>query len=222
MKNLWLFISLSCISILSFSQPIVEKTFSNEIKFTLSDGVQFDDGNWMFSAFAYSLTPGDSAMSIVLKTDSTFSLLWAKRYKHLRRDDFSCLTPLKDGNVLIGGTMRQTFSLEDGGSIYKLDTAGNVIWHLMYDEDFDDRVLDIFEQEDSTLMIFIREGVTNRPSKIIHATSQGSIISQRAYTVDSNLGLLANAVVADESENYYFSGNVQHQGIQELFCMCHH
>lgn len=113
--------------------------------------------------------------------------------------------------------MRQDFSLQDGGSVFKIDTSGNVIWHMMYDEDFDDRVLEIFEQADSSLMIFIREGVTNRPTKVIHASENGNILSQRAYTVGNNQGLLANNVVADENEQYYFSGTVFDQGTSELF-----
>lgn len=217
MRNLLFCLCLSFAASVSFSQPLLEKILSNEIKLALSDGVRFDDGNWMFSAFAYSVTPGDSAMAIVLKTDSTFTPLWAKRYKYLRRDDFSCMTLLMDGNVLVGGTMRQDFSLQDGGSVFKLDTAGNVIWHLMYDEAFGDRVLDIFEQADSSLMIFIREGVTNQPTKVIHASKTGNILSQRAFSVDNNLGLLANTVVVDENEQYYFSGTVFLQGTSELY-----
>lgn len=218
MKNILLSLCLSISFSVSVAQPLLEKVLSNEIKLALSDGVRFDDGSWMFSAYAYSVTPGDSAMAMVIKTDSTFSPLWAKRFEYLRRDDFSCITPLADGNVLVGGAMRQEFSLDYGGSILKLDTAGNMIWHLMYDDKFGDRVLDVFEQADSSLMIFIREGVTNRPTKIVHADKDGSILSQRAYTIDStSFGLLANNVVADENEQYYFSGSVFIQGTQELF-----
>lgn len=217
MKNLLLTLCLSLTISIALSQSVIEKVLSNEIKLALSDGVRFDDGSWMFSAFAYSIIPGDSAMAMVIKTDSTFTPLWAKRYKFLRRDDFSCITPLIDGNVLVGGTMRQDFSLQDGGSVFKLDTAGNVIWHMMYDEAFGDRVLDIFEQADSSLMIFIREGVTNLPTKVIHANENGNILSQRTYTVGNNFGLLANNVVSDESEQYYFSGTVFDQGTSELY-----
>ncbi|MFK7921419.1 MAG: T9SS type A sorting domain-containing protein [Bacteroidia bacterium] len=217
MKNLLLTLCLSLTISVSLAQSVFEKVLSNEIKFALSDGVRFDDGNWMFSAFAYSFTPGDSAMAMVVKTDSTFRPLWSKRYKTLRRDDFSCITPLSDGNVLVGGAMRQDFSLQNGGSVLKLDTAGNVLWHMMYDETFDDRVLDIFEQADSSLMIFIREGVTNRPTKVIHANKDGNILNQRTFTVGTNMGLLANNVVADENEQYYFSGSVFEQGTSELF-----
>lgn len=219
MKNTLLSLCLGLSLSFAFGQTVIEKVLSNEIKFTLSDGVRLDDGTWMFSAFAYSITPGDSAMAMVVKTDSSFNPLWAKRYKNLRRDDFSCITLLKEGNVLVGGTMRQNFSNQNGGSVFKLDTAGNVIWQLLYEEDFDDRVLDIFEQADSSLMIFIREGVTNGPTKVIHATKDGSILSQRTYALDSNpsLGLLANSVVVDENEQYYFSGSVANQGAQELY-----
>ncbi|MEL6672090.1 MAG: T9SS type A sorting domain-containing protein [Bacteroidota bacterium] len=216
MKNL-LLLPLLCLGYLfAPAQPLLERILSNEIKFAISDGVQFDDGNWMFSAFAYSVTPGDSAMAIVLKTDSTLTPLWAKRYKYLRRDDFSSITRLHDGNVLVGGTMRQTFSLQDGASVYKLDTAGNVIWHLMYEEDFDDRILDIFEQKDSSLMVFVREGVTNQPINIIHATPTGSILSERTYTWNSTFGVGANTVVADSNERYYYSGQVFTGGLSEV------
>ncbi|MCB0843253.1 MAG: T9SS type A sorting domain-containing protein [Bacteroidetes bacterium] len=217
MKNLFIFLSFSFIISFSHAQQLIEKILSNEIKLAISDGVRFDDGNWMFSAYAYSITPGDSAMAIVFKTDSSFTPLWAKRFKALRGDDFSCITPLIDGNVLVGGAMRQGFAIEEGGSVFKLDTAGNIIWHLMYEEDHDDRVLDIFEEADSSLMIFIREGVTNRPTKIVHAAKDGTIISQRTYTFDTSNGLLANVVISDENEQYYFSGAGNFQGSSEAY-----
>ncbi|MEL6589708.1 MAG: T9SS type A sorting domain-containing protein [Bacteroidota bacterium] len=217
MKRLFLLASL-CLSLSVLSaQTLLEKVLANEINLGFSDGVRYEDGSWIFSAVAYSITPGDSAMSLVVKTDSSFRPLWAKRYQYLRRDDFSCITRLKDGNVLVGGTMRQSFSNQNGGSVYKLDTAGNVIWHKLYDESFDDRVLDIFEQADSSLMIFIRKGVNNQPTKIIHASQTGDIISQREYTFNNTFGLLANTVVRDDSARYYFSGNVFSQGTTELY-----
>ncbi|MEL7530187.1 MAG: T9SS type A sorting domain-containing protein [Bacteroidota bacterium] len=219
MKNLLLFLCLSLSFSPAWSQNLTEKVLSTDLKMALSDGVRLEDGSWMFSAFANSITPGDSSMAMVVKTDSSFSLLWAKRYKYLRRDDFSCITKLSDGNVIVGGTMRQSFSLENGGSLYKLDTAGNVIWHLFYDDSSDDRVENIFEQADSSLVIFIRKGVSNNPTKIIHASQEGNIISQREYTLADNqsLGLLADEVVADENEQYYFTGSVSNQGVQEAY-----
>ncbi|MEL6844271.1 MAG: hypothetical protein AAFP02_13755, partial [Bacteroidota bacterium] len=86
MKRLFLLASL-CLSLSVLSaQTLLEKVLANEINLGFSDGVRYEDGSWIFSAVAYSITPGDSAMSLVVKTDSSFRPLWAKRYQYLRRD----------------------------------------------------------------------------------------------------------------------------------------
>lgn len=199
-------------------QFLQERALFNDLKLRVFDATQLESGNWLFACIANSITPGDSSMALLIKTDSAFQELWTKRYKALRRDEFTSLTLLSDGNILLGGTMRQDFSFENGGSVYKVDTAGNVIWHKMYDEDDDDRVLDIFEQADSTLMIFIREGVNNRPSKLVHANRNGDILSQRSIGIDMNTGLIANEVVTDGQDNYYYAGtNRNNQAIEELY-----
>lgn len=75
MKNILLSLCLSMAISVSMAQSVIEKVLSNEIKLALSDGVRYDDANWIFSAFAYSITPGDSAMAMVVKTDSSFTPL---------------------------------------------------------------------------------------------------------------------------------------------------
>ncbi|MEM7660453.1 MAG: hypothetical protein AAF399_30400 [Bacteroidota bacterium] len=205
MKYLCFLFLLGCQ--LAFSQPLIEREITlDDFRLGLSDGVQLADESWLFSSFAYPRNFADSALALVVKTDAEFRPLWSKRFKGLRNDDFSYITHLRDGHVLIGGTMRQDFSLTNGGSVFKLDTAGNILWHKLYSDSFDDRVEEIFEQADSSLIMVIRKGVTNTATKILHTTKDGDIISEYAYSFANN-GLKFEAATTDGQGTYYLTGD---------------
>ena len=100
----------------------------------------------------------DSVMAVIFKFDSLMQVQWCKRLKMLRNDDFVNIIPLSDGNFLTAGASRYEYALDYGGSLYKIDGSGNVIWNRLYSKDYDDRILGVFEQEDKSLVLFIRHG----------------------------------------------------------------
>lgn len=189
---------------LAQAQTYIERAISYDIPTGVVDAEPLPGGDILLATFAYPSTY-DSAVAMLVKVDSNLEVRWAKRYKAFTKDDMSSLTTLQDGNILLGGTMRQQFSNQVGGSIYKIDTAGNVIWHKAYSASYDDRVLDVFEEADSSLMIFIRHGVTNQPTKILHANSNGDLLSSTTY-FNGSRGVFAEAVTSDQNGDYYMSG----------------
>lgn len=190
----------------SFAQPIIEKSFSNSMKLQFHKSIQLANGDFLFTVASYPVAV-DSTMALLIKTDSLLQLKWSKRFKVFHNDFFTTVTWLQDGNLLIGGSIREDFNQLSGGSIYKMDTAGNVIWHKVYSDSYDDAVLNVFDQPDSSLMIFIRLGVNNYPTKVIHTDKTGNIISAREL-FNGSLALFAESVEADNSGNFYMAGTI--------------
>ena len=186
------------------AQLLNEKGMSHPSEISQFESMVLDDGS-IFMAATASRNTFDSSQAIILKIDSNFDSHWAKRIKIYRNDDLYTATALSDGNLIFGGAVRQSFGSIDGGSVFKTDTAGSVLWHKVYSESSNDRTLKIFERKNSNLVIFIRYGVSNRPTKVLHTDSAGNIISQRAYSIGT-YGFVADNVVTDSSENYYLSG----------------
>lgn len=188
------------------SQSLYEKELSGIGNLAISDVYTAPDGS---RYLAGSVNPAtvDSVMAVLIKTDSLSNILWAKRYKCFHKDLFTSITPLSDGNLILGGTIRENFNPLSGGSIYKIDTTGNEMWHKVYSDSYDDRVLKVFERPDNSLMLFIQYGVSGQPTKLIHTDNSGNIISQRVYEMNTQ-GIAATSVTADASHNYYMSGTL--------------
>lgn len=205
-----LFLLALLASISAQSQLILEKEFSNSIGITGSNAIQLADGSYFFTANAFPASY-DSSIALLIKTDSLLQPVWTQRYKLLHNDQIICITPSLDGNFFLGGTGREDFNQLSGGSLYKVDSMGTVLWHWIYSDSYDDAVIKVFEQADSTLMIFIREGVSNHPTKVVYADKHGSMISQRFF----NSGLVnmeAEDVASDNSGNFIMSGTVAFGG----------
>lgn len=200
-----LLLSLCLLGTMMQAQTLIEKEFATSLPMSMSDATVLPDGSFMLAGYAFPQGQ-DSVLAIIMKTDSLLNLKWAKRYKALAKDDFRCITPTSDGNLLVGGAMRQNFVNQSGGSIYKIDTAGNVIWHRVYSDSYDDRTIKIYEQADSSLMIFIRKGVTNQPTKVVHASSNGNMLSERIF-FEGSRGLLVDNVTTDGNGTYYMAGD---------------
>lgn len=199
---------LSALLFLSFvtfnSQELLEVTFEGTLPPTVSDFEILDDGFLMVGS--YTTADFDSIEAFLLKTDLDLNIEWSKTYQSLVREDFSKITSLSDGNFLIGGASRAQFLSEQGAIVYKVNSEGNVIWVKNYINDPDYRILDMFEREDGSLAIFIREGVSNKPTIFIHADADGEIIDQFTYYNES-LGVFAENVIEGPSETYYLTGS---------------
>lgn len=219
MRQLLLLLLFSC-SLSIQAQHVFESRLSHTYSLGIQDIERLQDGNMLMAANAQPPFAHDSSIALLLKVDSSHQVLWVKRFKAFARDDFSCLTPLSDGNFLIGGTMRQQFINQSGAGVYKIDTSGTVIWHKVYSDSFDDRVLDMFEMADSSLLIFIRHGVTNRPTKIVYASSSGDILSQVNFNFSSSVGLFAEKVIRASNGTFYLTGDVRNHEARFVSFVC--
>ena len=197
-------LALLLISNSVYGQTLLEHTFNHSLNFGITDMLDLEDGNLLFTANAQPQN-SDSILALVLKTDTAFNIQWVKRYKAFARDNFSIIRQANDGNFFLGGVMKQQFISQSGSSIYKIDPQGNVMWRKVYSRTADDRILEIFEQGDGSLMLFVRHGVTNQPTKIIHTDSVGNMISQRTYKI-GNDGVKAEDVTTDNNGVFYMGG----------------
>jgi len=187
------------------AQLLVEKTWSSGFDSFPGDVAYDEDGNAYFAVAAYSANV-DSSLSIVVKTDPDYNILWSKRYRAFLRDDLACVTVLEDGNIVVGGTMRQSFAPDEGGGLIKIDPDGNVIWHKLYSNAFDDRIIGVFELDNGNLVSIIRWGVFNQPSRVLTTDADGVPINE--YSIFSGTaGLSLNEVIYD-GEVFYGVGGI--------------
>ncbi len=205
MKNHLLLVFLLSFFHLS-AQQLIESELTNGMKLQLYDALELADGSILMTGLVNPPVGFDSAMSVLVKVDTALQLTWAKRLKGFRRDDFVSLTALSDDNLLVTGTMRGNFNNQSGGSVYKIDTAGNILWHKVYTDSFDDRVIAAFEQADSSLILIDRKGVSNTATKILHTTREGNLLSSRAYKT-GNQGLVVDEAATNGNGIYYLVGD---------------
>lgn len=191
------------------SQALIEKTFSNNVKIQVYQSTQLSNGDFVFTAAAYPAS-FDSSMALLIKTDSLLQVKWIKRYKVFHKDLFRTIKESLDGKLFIAGSAREDFNQQSGGSVMKCDTAGNILWHRVYSDSYDDGVICVSENADSSLMIFNRQGVSNYPVKIIYADKSGNINSWRTFYI-GNIAL--NGPVTGADDNYYMAGIYQYPGI---------
>lgn len=191
------------------SQALIEKTFSSNFKVQPYKSLRLATGDFIFTSAAYPAT-FDSSMAILIKTDSLLQVKWIKRYKVFHKDLLRTIHPSLDGNLFIAGNARENFNQQSGGSVLKIDTAGNVIWHKVYSDSYDDGIIHIAQQADSSLVIFNRQGVSGYPIKVIHTDKNGNILSWRTF-YKGNIAL--NGAVTGPANNvFYMAGVYQSPG----------
>ncbi len=191
------------------SQALIEKTFGSNLKVQPYQSLQLSNGDFVFAASAYPAS-FDSSMALLIKTDSLLQLKWIKRYKVFHKDLFRTIKGSLDGNLFIAGSAREDFNQQSGGSLMKCDTAGNILWHKVYSDSYDDGVIYVSENADSSLMIFNRQGVSGYPLKVIHADKNGNILTWRTF-YNSNIAL-NGAVTGPLNNVYYMAGVYQSPG----------
>ncbi len=203
MKNLTLLLLL--IPFFTNSQVIFQKEISYTYTLSLSEITKLPDNGYMGCGWTKT-DAFDSTHAIIVRMDSLMQVQWCKRYIIMARDDFRCIEALSDGNFLVGGTGRSEWSTFYGATMYKIDGSGNVIWHKLYSDVYDDAAMGVFEQDDNSLVLFVRYGVTGQPSKILKTDATGNLISEiELYTENVFPGILFDCVTADGT-GYYFVG----------------
>ncbi len=205
-SNKSIVIVLACFFFIQFGfgQELIEKQFDADFTLTLTDVEELNDGFLIAGWGSSSLN--DSSMAIVIRTDEQLNISWSKRYKALLKDDFTQILSLSDGNFLVSGASKQGLTIGCGSQVYKIDSSGNVIWSKTFTGSCTYRMLAMYEEDDGSLTLFIRHGVTNEGTKILRVSAEGTLISQRIYEIDGN-GVFADIVTKGENGIYYLSGD---------------
>ena len=216
MKKILLSILLGfCVSL--SAQTIQQNTIEGSLRTFFRDVVELPDGYLMVGSF---ISPSfDSTGALLMKLDTALEVQWCKRFAYLDEDDFATITPLNDGNFLLGGRMTQNFTLEEGGSLIKVDANGNVIWSKLYDDSGDDRTIAAFEDGNNDLTLFIRLGVTGRATKIVRTDNFGVVTSQK-FLESGDDEVKIEAIAYDGDSSYYCTGVLRNDiGINEIFIL---
>lgn len=206
------------LSISARAQTLFERTWSSDFNSFVSAADTDESGDTYFAVTAYSEN-FDSSLSIVVKTNSDFEILWSKRLRVLLRDDLACVRVLEDGNIVVGGTMRQNFALDVGGGLVKMDPDGNVIWHKLYSGSYDERTIGVFELSNGDLVSVIRYGVFGQPTRVLTTDASGTPLNDYALFTEDD-GVTINAVIA-EGETFYATGGLFNPALSrnEMFIM---
>ncbi len=188
------------------SQSIFQKEFSYTYAFYITDIAQLPDNGYL--GCGWTKTDAiDSTFAVIVRFDSLLNYQWFKRYTMQARDDFRCITPSSDGNYFVGGKSKSEFSLYYGSTLYKIDDMGNVLWHKLYNGDYDDATIGCFEQADNTLVLIVRYGVTGQPSKVIKTDAMGNLLNKfDLSTTNVTSGVIADCVASNGMGEYYIGG----------------
>jgi hypothetical protein len=202
-KLLALFLLLN---VTSSAQTIFEKSWSSDFNFFVNDVAIDDQGNAYFACSGFNAAI-DSSISVVVKTDADFEIIWSNWYRTLKRDDLGSIELLSDGNLLLGGTMRQDFATDEGGGLIKIDPDGNVLWHKVISGAFDERVIFTSELPAGQLASVVRYGVFNQPTSIVTTDALGTILERYELFEGETAIQLEDAVMASDG-TFYATGSV--------------
>ncbi|MEM6263188.1 MAG: T9SS type A sorting domain-containing protein [Bacteroidota bacterium] len=200
---------LSCAFLLTsitYAQNLYETQISVDGRLRISDVQVAADGHIYLSGAILPPMGFDSSQAVLIKLDSTLNTQWIKRYRATRLDDFAAITQLQDGNLLLTGAIRG-FGSFSGGSAYKIDTAGNVLWNRLYEESRDDRIIRAFEQSNGNLLFIDRKGVTDNPTKLLNTNATGELSNVRAYEDINSNGLVIDVTEEGANGQYYLMGD---------------
>jgi len=159
------------------AQELLEREWTSVLPISLSGIERTENGEIYTSSTIYSVSP-DTAASIAMKFNSDLDLEWSRQLRVFNDDDLGAVKVLSDGNILYGGGLGAFFSPLLGGSLYKLDSDGNVLWAKAYPGSDDDRISQIFELSSGELLLANRRGVSGQPTFFLHTDSQGNILDQ--------------------------------------------
>lgn len=159
------------------AQELVEREWMAELPLALTGLERTETGEIYASSTIYSVSP-DTAAAIAIKFNSNLELEWARQLRVFNDDDLVTVKVLADGSILYGGGLGAFFSPLLGGSLYKLDADGNVLWAKVYPGSDDDRISQIFELPNGDLLLANRRSVNGQPTLFLHTDPDGNILNQ--------------------------------------------
>lgn len=204
-------LALLLLNLSASAQTIFERTWISDFNFLVTDVAIDDEGNAYFACSGNNAAV-DSSVFVVVKTNSDFDILWSNWYQTYIRDDAGSIEILEDGNILLGGAMRQSFAPDEGGGLIKINPEGEVIWKRVVSGAFDERVIYTNEEPGGNILSVIRYGVSGQPSSVLLTSADGEPESYFQLFADGE-GLQVEAVVATDNNSYYATGGIVDSGV---------
>jgi hypothetical protein len=167
--------------------------------------------------FFVSAQGGDSAR--LIKSDPPGNILWTKSIHKDNLFTVLDISKLKDGNLLFASSdFNNTIK---NFSLFKLDTAGNIIWKKSYSLPFDIQARPPQQTSDNGFIVPFIYNKSIFPSHVqsyclLKTDSAGIIQWCKSYNVDS-IDLLGMAVKQTDDEGYIFLNlNLDYFGINYM------
>jgi len=210
-----LFTTLAIIAVfIAHGQELIEREWIDDQMISIADVEMAADGNIYLASTIYSVSP-DTAAAIAMKFNANLELDWARQLRVFNDDDLGCVEVLSDGNILFGGGLGAFFSPLLGGSLYKVDSDGNVLWSKVYPGSDDDRISEIFELANGDLLLSNRRGVSGQPTFFLHTDSDGNILEQ--FTLAYEDQVLKPTSMVFDGTNFYAVSRVLNDAFQPVF-----
>jgi len=215
MKYLAAFMALSLV-VSAFGQELIELEWIDNQPMSTADVQRAESGEIYLASTIYN-NPEDTAAAIAMKFNANLELEWAKQLRTFNDDDFGSVHILSDGNILYGGGLGAFFSPLLGGSLYKVDPDGNVLWSKVYPGSDDDRISEIFELNNGELLLANRRGVSNQPTFFLHTDSQGNILEQFTLTYEDQA--LKPTSMTFDGTNFYAASRVFNDALEPVLLL---
>ncbi len=135
------------------------------------------------SAYVTGVTADNGNDAVLLKFDSSGTLLWERTWGGTASDESLAVATASDGSAYIAGTATSFGPSSAGLFVVKFDSAGNLVWQTMSDGAAGNAVA---VAPDGSVYA---AGTTPRPDQIgnfdilvLKITSDGSLVWQRTYS----------------------------------------
>ena len=164
--------------------------FGTAVFNTLTAGLELPTGELMF--FSQFQNTSNNSELLSIKTDSSGNLLWAKKYSTNSvnvRVIYDAVVSL-DNNILLAATIGSFSALYAQQTVYKLDTAGNILWNKGFrmqngGDDYLEQILEgpdhcIYMRGDRTFSV----GGQGHPT-ISKMDSVGNVLWSRHYSLNN-------------------------------------
>ncbi|HBX53570.1 MAG TPA: hypothetical protein DEH02_21150 [Bacteroidales bacterium] len=153
---------------------------------------------------------GTLSNGLLLKTDSSGTLIWYKTFGGSGIDYGSKIVPTYDGNLLIGGYTTSYFQTDGNWLLMKTDTAGTQLWLNPYlgNNDYDDGwVRSLINTSDSCYIATGNFAVENWDLRVslVKLDKNLNVIYSKLY-LNNSAYTSANSILELNNKNYLVTG----------------
>lgn len=157
------------------------------------------DGGFIFTGYT-DASGGLNADVMVVKMDSSGTILWQQTYSTSRNDKTYAIQATTDGGYIVAGSsIRPGLGLEEPW-VMKLDSAGAIEWQNVYTISQEDYINSIEQTADGGFIL----AIANHPT-VLKLNADGMIAWQKQYSLFNNTRILS--VRSNTNGGYLVAGH---------------